>query len=115
MALFMIVHRHIAYIVAMRVGKSMRETTVENGVIKIVSHIENTNENTRENIMQKQCQRCNRLISGARTRKYCGACRIEIQSENRARWVDNNRAHVNKYERDYYRWKHEQKTGKETI
>ena len=111
----MIVHRHIAYIVAMRVGKSTKNYIVGNGVIITVNPTVNIKGITRGHIMQKQCQRCNRLISGARTRKYCGACRIEIQSENRARWVDNNRAHVNKYERDYYRWKHEQKTGKETI
>lgn len=111
----MIAHHHIAYIVVMRAGKSTRRYIVGSGVIITVNPTVNTNENTRGHIMQKQCQRCNRIISGARNKKYCGACRIELQSENRARWVNNNRAHVNKYERDYYRWKHEQKTGKETI
>ena len=115
MALSMIAHHHIVYIVAMLVGKSMRGTTAENGVIKTVRHIGNINENTRGHIMQKQCQRCSRIISGAKNKKYCGACRIELQSENWARWVANNRARYNKYERDYYRWRHEQTTGKKTI
>jgi hypothetical protein len=111
----MIAHHHIVFIVAMNAEKSTKSYTVGNGVIKTVTPTVNIKEITRGHIMQKQCLRCNRIISGARNKKYCGTCRIEIQSENRARWVNNNREYKNKYERDYYRWRNEQTTGKKTI
>lgn len=101
----MIAHHHIAYIVAIHAEKNITGYTVVNGVIKTVSPTVNIKEITRGHIMQKQCQRCKKVICGARNKKYCGACRIELQSENRARWVNNNRARYNKYERDYYRWR----------
>ena len=63
-------------------------------------------------LIEKKCKMCGTEFEGRTNACYCSnACKRQYNTEYAKRYRDNHREKITRYNREYWRRTHEQKTG----